>query len=354
VGASLISSLRCGKALVLLSMELLGSTSSEAPAMINDNTTLDYYIPEDVAEVLRVHYQIVLPILVALSLVTNSLALIVARRPSLKALHVNQYIILLAIVDTCFSMAFVPHLIDTENCTYSNHTIALYHAYFGQSLPYYFRHISTFLLVSLALDRFLAIWFNQIFQIIRRHTTFRFAILWVWISISVIPHILIGHISPHMNNQWLVLPGSRNTKHPWLKAYKMYATIAFGVLPCMALISLSIGMIIGIIKKMMAKSSPRNTSANRQLSLTIGVLVFNVFYVVSTSFEALLAIRYKIGEGGCYGTTQAEWLKLVANCISMIWTVFNLFVFFAINRDYREELKLVLSSFICGRCIKRK
>ncbi|CAL4065206.1 unnamed protein product, partial [Meganyctiphanes norvegica] len=349
VGASLISTLGCGKALVWLrSMELLETVpSEEAPAaVINSNTTIDYYyVPEDVADVLRIHYHIVLTISVALSLVTDSLALVVARRPALKPLHVNKYINLLAIVDICFSMSYLPN---------SDHTFAMIHAYFSQSLPFYFRHISTFLLVNLSLDRFLAIWFNQIFQIIRSHTTFRFVIFWVWITLSSIPHILLGHISQQMNNQWLALPGTRNTKHPWLKTYKIYAALTLGVLPSIALISLSIGMVIGIIKKIKANSSPRNTSGNRQLDLTIGVLSFNVLYVVSNSVEALLVVRYKIGEGGCYGTKHAEWLEIVGNCISMSCAVFNLVVFFAINTNYREEFKLVLSSFICGRCIKRK
>ncbi|CAL4122907.1 unnamed protein product [Meganyctiphanes norvegica] len=346
---------------VISSMVSTTSTSSAVSSVIMDNSTSEYYVPEDVAEVLRLRFHFVLPIFVVLAVVTNTLAFILARRPRLNVLHVNQYIKILAILDICSSITFIPHLTDTEFCTYSDHIFALYHTYFGQALTYYFRYISTFLLVSLSLDRFLAIWFNQIFQMIKSHTTTRFVIVWVWITLSVIPHILLGHISHQKNNQWLVLPGYRNTKHPWLKVYKMYVVIALGVLPSIALISLSIGLVIGInrnqkssIRNTLAKSRIRNTSGNRQLNLTIGVLAFNVFYVVSTLPHALLAAKYKIGDGGCYSNKKAELLKSVSNCLLMSWTVLNLLIFFAINKNYREELKEILSQCIHGRCFLRR
>ncbi|CAL4155421.1 unnamed protein product [Meganyctiphanes norvegica] len=309
--------------------------------MITNNTTVDYYVPADVAEVLQFRYHIAMPIFVAMAVITNSLALIVARRSAVKELHVNQYIVILATVDICSSLSLIPHMFDTEFCTYSDHTFALYHAYFGQAIGYYCRYIGTYALLSLSLDRFLGIWFNQIFQKIKGATLIRLRIILVWITISVIPHVLLGKVSLQSNNEWLALPGYRNMHHPWLDAYEWYAIIVFAYLPSIGLISLSIGLVIGIIVKTM-----EGPSTNRQRNVTFAVLAMNVFYLVSTPIaRAILLPRYNIGEGGCYSDATTEWFKSVSNYLLMTWTVTHLLTFFAINKIYRDDIKVILSSF---------
>ena len=261
---------------------------------------------------------------------------------------------MLAILDICYTLTLIPHMIDTEYCIYRKYAVAFYYAYFGQPLIYYFRHISIYVLVNLSLDRFLAIWCNQIFQKITCYTTTRFIIIWLWITISMIPHILLGDISHQGSDQWVAIRGSRNIKNPGLqKVYKLYMIIAFGVLPSILLISLTIGMIIGILKKTLMSNrlsgniskkrqcfSIKNLLANKSLTLTFAVLVFNTFYV--GSIIPFILYWNRVEERGCHFKATEEMTKSTFFCILMSWVVLNLWVFFIITTDYRKQLRVVL------------
>ena len=320
-------------------------TLAEVPALAASFNDTTYYIPEDVIIVLNLRYHIIMPILVAMTLLTNTLALVVARRMnSKKFVHVNTYIKIMCIVEICYAMALIPTLMDTEFCTYKSFIFAFYQSYFVQPGAYYFRHISIYLLVNLSLDRFLAIWFHRSFEFIKRFSIKRFVIFWIWISISIVPHILLGNISQLKSQEWLATRGYRNLNHPWLKTYKAYVIISFVVLPSILLIFLSIGMIIGIKKKVLNSKIRRNSiveSKNRHKTNTFAVLASNAFYVGCIIPFTLLIGIYKVEEGGCYSNITQEKTKTVAFCFLMLWVIFNPMVFFIIHREYRKQLKAV-------------
>ena len=262
---------------------------------------------------------------------------------------ISRYIKILSILDIFFALSIMPEMFDTEYCIYDDYADAVYFSFVGDVFLYYFRHLSTFVLLSLSFDRFLAIWYSGIFQKIKSYTTTRLVIIWVWITVSMIPHILLGNVSHYANDHWLTIRGSENTKSPWAKVYKIYIMIAFGVLPSILLISLTIGMLLGIKKKIINSPVIRNMSPerqslsgrNRQLSLTVAVLVYNVLYVATIS--PYLVNWVNVVETGCRSNVAEENRKSIAFCILMSWVIFNLLVFFLINKDYRNELKLIIN-----------
>ena len=341
----------------------MNKTTYYKPKEVQDHLILPtYYIPKDVQEVLEMRFHLILPIMVVMALITNSLTLVVSKRSKLKNLHVNFYIKLLATLDICYSLAIIPYMINTFTfCTFQNFTFALYHTYFAQPIAFYFRHISLYVLLNLSIDRFLAIWFRKIFQKIKCWNTKRFAILVIWITLSIIPHILLGDISYLGNSQWVVIRGFQNTIHPWYNMYKFYSIICFGILPSILLISLSIGLIIGIFKKIIVNparnnsslyvsrkrsfSFGRNKTADRHINLTIGVLAFNMFYVLTCVAPLAYYNMIKTENAHCYNNLRKENIKSVALFFLLFWVDFNLILFMSINRQYRKEFKRVLCCF---------
>ena len=188
----------------------------------------------------------------------------------------------------------------------------------------------------------------------------------IWITLSIIPHILLGDISYQGNSQWVVLRGFQNTKHPWYKMYKFYSIICFGIVPSILLISLSIALIIGIFKK--TKVNParnslcvsrktslkysfgRNKTADRHINLTIGVLAFNMFYVLTCVAPlAYYNIMSKTENAHCYNSLRKENIKSLALFFLLFWVDFNLILFMSINRQYQKEFKRVLGCFLAHR-----
>ena len=82
-----------------------------------------YHIPKEVQGVLELRYHLILPILVVMALIANSLTLVVSRSIKLKNLHVNFYIKVLATLDICYSLAIIPYMINTfKLSTFQNFT----------------------------------------------------------------------------------------------------------------------------------------------------------------------------------------------------------------------------------------
>ena len=325
------------------------------PTIFKDNSTREsYYVPDDVLLVLKLRYHIIMPILVALTLLSNTIALSITRKVNPKKnLHVNKYIKLMSITEICYALTLIPTLIDNEFCTYNSYIFAVYQAFLVQPAPYYFRYINNSLLVNLSMDRFLIIWFPHSFESIKRSTNVRLLIIWIWITISMLPHILLGNVLPEeTQKKWVATRGYKNINHPWLKIYKSYSLISFVIIPLLLVIFLSIGMIIGIRNKLVNSPIRRSIGnspeqKNRQKNYTFAVLASNIFYVGCIIPFALLVGRYKLEEGRCFSNIIQEIIKTIAFCFLMTWVIFNQLLFFMIHRDYRKHLRVLCSSCCC-------
>ena len=308
----------------------------------------NYYVPENVLTVLKIRYHIIMPILILMTFCTNSLTLSIARKMnSKKHLHVNTYIKLMIISELCFATTLIPTLIDTKFCIYNSYIFAFYQTFFVQPAPYYFRYISTSLMLNLSIDRFMVLWFPHRFETLKRFTKIRIIFIWVLVTLSIIPHFLLGKVLlDERENKWISIRGYKNTDNPWLKPYKLYIIISFVIIPSVLITFLSIGMIIGIREKVL-KSNIRNSIMNyteqkkRQKSYTLAVLASNIFYVGCMVPFTFLVGTYKLENGRCFSNKNQETIKSIAFCFLMAWVIFNQLVFFMIHRDYQKPLKKI-------------
>ncbi|CAL4114034.1 unnamed protein product, partial [Meganyctiphanes norvegica] len=126
-----------------------------------DNISFGFeqHIPAEVAEVLHVRYHIVLPIFIIVAYFTNGFCILVAVRPNLKAYSFNIYVLMMSITDLLTFSARLPFIFDQEYCVYESYAFSLFIRHFGIILVNCFRTFSTYILVCMAYDRFIAVWF---------------------------------------------------------------------------------------------------------------------------------------------------------------------------------------------------
>ncbi|CAL4217594.1 unnamed protein product, partial [Meganyctiphanes norvegica] len=167
-----------------------------------------YFVPDEVAAVLKIRFHIVFPVLIVLTIIINAGCILVTMRPKLRAYHCNAYIQLMAILDLLSSIAYLPFVFDNELCLYSSYYYAFYFTHFGLMVADCLRTFSSYVLLFLTYDRFLAIWFPDRFKVIKQKgISKRMFIVGPLLAVSFIPVMCMGHVTFQPNDKWLGLAG---------------------------------------------------------------------------------------------------------------------------------------------------
>ncbi|CAL4176964.1 unnamed protein product, partial [Meganyctiphanes norvegica] len=293
--------------------------------------TADSGVDNDVYKVLRGYYHVVYPILIAVALVTNLACLLVTCRAKMRTLHVNKYIQMMSILDGLVFIVLLPKCFDTEFCVYSSYGFAFYNTYID-SLGYIFNTCSRYTLVALSLDRFMVVWCESKYQTWTRGSMKRLLSIFIWIAISYLVPICVTHPVKASEDGWLAQEFDKNHTHYWLGYYKYYLLVTMGMLPSAGLLTLTIGLVVGIIKKVV-----RNDLSNRQNTLysqCIAVIVLSVSYVVAVIPYSIVIANHNIKSGKCYSDAETENISHLFLCLILLWSTLNIVVFFLLNRDY--------------------
>ncbi|CAL4109229.1 unnamed protein product, partial [Meganyctiphanes norvegica] len=193
------------------------------------------------------------------------------------AYHSNVFMKMMAILGLLQSFAFLPFVFDNEFCLYNSYSYAFYFTYFGWKVLDILRTFSSYVLLSLSYDRFLAIWYPIQFQKVRQQgITKRVLIVGPLLVASFIPMMCIGDVTLQPNGKWLGIAGTEITDTNWTPFYKPYILLISGLLPCIVLVGLSIGLLYGIYKKRIIRHAGRR----HQFFSALAVLVLNISYFI--------------------------------------------------------------------------
>ncbi|CAL4087093.1 unnamed protein product, partial [Meganyctiphanes norvegica] len=279
---------------------------------LSSNDSHQYFIPSDVLGVLQLRYHVVLPIIVAAGILTNSFCLVIVNSPKLQNIHINIYFKFMTVVDLVAFIAHIPLLIDTEFCVYSNVIWTTYMTYLGITIPYTLRICNSCVLLIISYDRILAAWFHSKFLQVKhqRVAMRRLSILVIFITVTFIPILACGRVF-HVNERWVSIPGFKiQLENVWFKIYRKCVLYLSAVAPILLIVGLNVGLIIAVIKK----EFHGNRTRNRSFFLTVAVLVVNVTYSFCTIPYIVWASLYEIDDGNCNGTYNTEFVMMILYC----------------------------------------
>ncbi|CAL4166360.1 unnamed protein product, partial [Meganyctiphanes norvegica] len=320
----------------------------------NEDQTLSPDRSSSANTVVRLGEHVALPLIIALGLVTNAFCLKLLRRPGLRKIYIHKYITLLVTLDLLSFVFHIPRIF--SHCPISNYYFAVYMTKVNWVFILFLRTISIYLLVFISYDRFLAIWINEKFQDIRDNDPFkkRMIIIFTWCFISIIPTVSMGQIRRQKDSEedkWMSIPALKvKPDNIWGEIYGVYSGTFFVGLPVVLIIGLTAGLVLGIF---LNKFSDFNEERRRtQLKKVSSVLALNTsFGLLFTPYSALL-LHYNTPIDVCYRSFKYESLLFGLYCLVLLWSIFNGIIFVLLNKEYRDELKIMLkSSRFCKKCI---
>ena len=89
------------------------------------------------------------------------------------------------------------------------------------------------------------------------------------------------------------------------------------------------------------KKIPRDKIRN--LQNIIAILVINSLYVIGTMAYGVVHLTTTSKDGVCYSDTHREIALLILEAVIMAWSIVNILIFFVMSKDYRREIKAMVS-----------
>ncbi|CAL4073492.1 unnamed protein product, partial [Meganyctiphanes norvegica] len=296
-------------------------------------------VPDDVAWVRWLAYQVILSIFICIGCITNGFCIYVTYRPNMKQLYLNSYIRVISASDFITCLLHIPWTTTYyKSCIFDSYATAFYRAYFGTTLPSFTRSFTLCMVLWISYDRLIAMWSFKKFQhvktnnviLIRLLGTFMYCLfacipLWVYASVDCVgdSHNLLwmsngGYVNNIHTNCFLIIRSIRD--------------VLFRVLPNVLLVVFGVGLIVAVAKKIQDIKGPTmNQSSVKGFHHTIMVLSINISYILSSLpliIGGLFFFRRENGE--CFGTATSEAWTAFGVLLRSFWHDFGVFFIIAL------------------------
>ncbi|CAL4157931.1 unnamed protein product, partial [Meganyctiphanes norvegica] len=305
-------------------------------------------IPEYSLKIFSIAYRGFFPVIILFGIILNGLCIVVVSRRKIRLNPFSMYVKFGALVDVISFLIMIP-IIKSHLCSPDSYSMAFYKTYLGWTLVSYLRHLSYFSLLWISYDRFLAIWFNQKFKETQNSTVVhrRLVATTLFALVIFLPGIVIGEVkcaagltdgTVYTEAQWLSIPGyKRRIDQLWFKMYRMTIALSMEGIPSLIQLALSIGLIVGLIRKgRNIKSAGKRRRKSKLYVQTAVILCLNATYIlVSVPHTILTAISFSGNK--CHASPRKEVWLMSLNVLTTMWYCVNV-TSYAMLRDYRREL----------------
>ncbi|CAL4146284.1 unnamed protein product [Meganyctiphanes norvegica] len=351
------------------------------------------YIPEDMAQVHLITYQILYPILIVFGIITNGLTIVITNRPKLRNYHVNSYIQLLAITDLLGCVVCIPAAMSAGDCAFHNYAMAVYFAHCCWSLVNLTKTLSFYVIIWMAYDRFLAVWAYTSFKNVEKPGVLRNRILlstivcvgvYVPIMINgeveclgdgcseliksgfgdamilasehgvvvnktvavaaseiVVPDISLLDIT---TVYWLAIDGySLNFEKTWHRVFMVIHGLLVNWLPGLLLVFLSAALMVALAIGKLKNTASNTKRKSKQFLQTVTLLTIAVSFIIcSLPITVVILFISDKKQGLCYVSFNIEVIRAIGSLLQMMWNNFNVLTIFILNAEYKLELEETL------------
>lgn len=292
----------------------------------------------------------VFPITTVIGVVGNSFSFAVLIRPSLRTLSTSIYIAGLMVSDTMLlisvtSLIWINRVVPSVGNLFHKYTVVCKLHNFTMQ---YFSSCSAWLIVAVSVDRFIAVTFP--YQTSRLCTSYRakvvtcalyVVLLGVWVS----EFLVWGKVG----EKCTVYPEYYTIMADYLVYFRMFIQ---SILPCVFIPSLSIGIIVSLVKQRMnpsLKHSASHQQSKRIRKISILVLANSLVYLVlslpyHTQYVWMITTVDSRWLFDGYSAPEQVYLRIISYDLIMVGHSINLFVYVLSGQKFREEIK----AMVCG------
>lgn len=298
-------------------------------------------------------YRVILPLMVCLGIVGNGLCIITLTRPALRAARVNGYFLTLAVSDLLVCVFHIPVITSITGCTFSSYTEAFYFTHFGWTLVGISQALGTYTIVWLSFDRFVAIWFYDLYPRIQQKPMMRSRLL-VTALLCVLFHLVLitdGRVYCSVQDdalcttgKWVSVTGYENHFNmAWHKVYLAVFGMFIRWIPCCLLLLFNLGLVIGVVRGRITFPGTQEFGKGGERTLIATTIAITATYILFTFPITVFIIGYNTHlEDRCSGGYAREILRAVGNVFQLLEHIVHILFFIGLYHGFRRELKILL------------
>ncbi|KAG0711113.1 putative G-protein coupled receptor [Chionoecetes opilio] len=321
---------------------------------------------------LRVVYRGVLPVVVALGVVTSLATIWVLAQPGLRKAAANRYFLALAASDLLLFLFYIPILVTACGCTFPDYGSAYYFSHFGWTLAASFHGMGTYTIVLLSLDRFVGVWFPTSFKRLQQ-PPFGFTqrmvaviVLSVGVHVPIMAHGNVvcaedKNIKCYSNattcdsGNWVSVDGYEcNYDQLWHIAYRYFYNFIVRWLPYALMFVFNVSLVIAVSMGKVkfprqavmdheqldgARPGARQKKRNKEGILVATVIAMTASYVLFTLPITIFLTGFAdTGTDRCKYYNPKEMLRHMGNTLQVVEHVLHIFFLVLINPRFRREM----------------
>ncbi|KAG7156110.1 G-protein coupled receptor [Homarus americanus] len=329
----------------------------------------------------QVVYRQVLPGLVLLGVLLNSLCVLVLTRPRVRSTQVSRYFLVLVVSDLLVCFFYIPIITTINGCTFSSYAETFYFAHFGWSLVVLSHSVGTYTILWLALDRFMAVWTPLLYTKVQKKPNFMLVRMVVTVVACIMIHLVYivrgevtcytntitwsnatwntsdgygcsyQHYNPLVladncaNNDWVVSSGFQHDySEYWHKVYRNFYSLMVMCLPSCFMAVFNIGLVVGVMEgRVRLPAATQGEARTNERALVTTMIAMTASYVLLILPITVYLISYAEHLlNRCHCDYTYELFRHLANCLQLLEHVIHIVFLTALNRKFRQELKIIL------------
>nr|XP_053649593.1 neuropeptide F receptor-like [Cherax quadricarinatus] len=314
----------------------------------------------------QVVYRGVMPVLVCLGLLANSLCGLILIKPSFTTSWVNRYFLVLVVSDLLVCVFTIPIITTINGCTSSSYFEAKYYAHFGWSLFALCQSVETYTIMWLAMDRFMAVWMYQIYPRIQKKPNFMLIRMIVTIVLCILFHLVYmiksevkdavvdgipydnskneSNIQECIGNKTAISDGFHyEYKTQWHEIYRYFYSWTMKWLPSCLILVFNASLVFGVVIRRIKFRAAKESGKRRERNLIILSIALAASHILLTLPITVYFIKYgELQLDRCCSNLPRDLFLHVANILQLLESIIPIMFQVALNHNFKKELKILL------------
>lgn len=267
----------------------------------------------------------------------------------------RRYFLLLAISDLFVCFFYIPVATTITGCVFNSYTEAFYYAHFGWTFVGVSQAVGTYIIVWLALDRFMAVWMYQLYPRLQKKPNVlrnRMIVTGVTSFFSHLAYMIRAAVvctgaddAACSDGEWDGITGYEyDFTEEWHKIYRVFFGLYVRWIPSVLMVVFNVGMIVAVVRGRVRHPKTQGKAAGRSEKKLIFIMIaITASYILFTlPITLYIMVFAKKTENRCSGEHPQEVLRGVGNVFQLIEHIIHVLFLVVLNHGFRKEIKILL------------
>lgn len=318
---------------------------------------------EQLQEMCQVSYKFVLPVLLGLTALTNTLNVLVllrprpTTRPQQNRTPARTYLLWLGL-SHCAICGLVLVALSIKKRWGLTYAWAFYLAHIEGPLYGLFNCSCAYIVMGLSMERYRAVGQPHQYSPVEgsRRRVIKILLAYVFPAVFYLPKCFSQAAEYNDQQQgWRVAQGVIFDTVAW-RVWSVVLQLVHRIVPSITLVVLHL-LILRTVRKVKARRASMCVATQRKESIHSWdqqimylLTVLTAAFLVSNIPAAVLQLLYIAKADHCSTSLAAELARTISNCLEMMGVCCDFFLYFVMNSEYRQDLRSLVKC-VCSRCV---